>query len=176
MTRTVSAAIGIVFMLAATSTVSAKGITVMITIEGGGLTAPIYVRDPAVEQFHVWAGPGTRMNGIEGTEGFIIDWSSSVSPELLATLQRYQLSFYVKQWNTFAQTYSGENLSYIVSYAYDATSGQGYVYLPGPRDVEHRFNTSAIYRGPRWEGRWFRATPAWQTLVAPLLAGAQRPE
>lgn len=175
MARTVSAAVG-VFIVFATSMAWAKGTTVMIAIEGSSLSAPIYVRDAAIEQFHVWAGPGTRMNGIEGTEGFIVEWSSAVSPEQVTSLQRYQLSFYVKQWNTFSQTYGAEQLAYIVSYAVDPSSGQGYVYLPGARDQEYNFNTRSIHRGRRWEGHWFRATPAWQQLVTPLLTGAQRPD
>jgi hypothetical protein len=68
-----------------------------------------------------------------------------------------------------SRTYGGEHLTYVVSYAYDTTSGQGYVYLPGRGDLRHARNVSAIYRGSRWEGHWYRATPAWQSLVTPLL-------
>ncbi len=173
MTRTVSAAIGVLFVLATTSTAWAKGITVMVVVEGSGLGEPIYIRDPTIEQFHVWAGPGTRMNGIEGREGFIIDWSTTVAPDQARSLQRYQLSFYVKQWNSVSRTYSGEHLAYVVSYVVDSLSGESYVYLPGGRDAEYRLNARSIHRGPRWEGHWFRATPAWRQLVTPLLEAAQ---
>jgi hypothetical protein len=64
-----------------------KGATSRITISGGNLASSIEIRDPAiVKPFQIWAGPGTRScagdrsNCVEGTEGFIVDWSAGTLP------------------------------------------------------------------------------------------------
>ncbi len=52
----------------------AKGITTKITITGTDLPKPIEITEPdALDKFDVWSGPGTFMNEVEGTDGFIIE-------------------------------------------------------------------------------------------------------
>jgi hypothetical protein len=79
-----------------------KGATSRITISGGNLAGSVEIQDPAiVKPFQIWAGPGTRpcagdrSNCVEGTEGFIIDWSAGTLPARPNGLQRYEISFFV---------------------------------------------------------------------------------
>lgn len=83
-------------------------------------------------------------------------------------LPAFELSFYVKYAN---QAFNDETdqLAYIVSYAVDPATGQGYVYLPGKADEPYRLNTKAIYRGR--EGNWFRANAAWQAAFRNFVHG-----
>src|SRR5262245_13570450 len=74
--------------LALSTTLLAKGPTTRITISGSALTSPIEISDVnIIKEFQVWAGPGTQTcvggiaNCVEGTEGFIVDWSSGAVSE-----------------------------------------------------------------------------------------------
>jgi hypothetical protein len=117
---------------------AAKGPTLKISIKGDGLTTPIDLTDPSIRAFNVWEGPGTSVNGVEQTEGFIIDWSKGIVAERPNELQHYEVSFYAN--------HQGERLVYVVSYDYNPSTEQGYVYLPGKADESYRLNTFAIYR------------------------------
>jgi hypothetical protein len=155
----------------ATTLLYAKGITTKIRITGASLATPIEITDPEVlKNFNVWAGPGTSMNGVEGTEGFIIDWASGAVAERPSGLDAYEVSFYVKYANRPASEQE-DQLAYVVSYE-AGPSGQGYVYLPGKADESYRLNTRAISR--RREGNWFRATTAWQNAVGKLTTQVPR--
>jgi hypothetical protein len=143
------------------ATVSAKGVTSRITVRDMSLRTSIEITDPAVlEGFNVWAGPGTFVNGVEGTEGFIIDWASGPVSTRPSDLRRYEVLFFVGPSNT-----AGAQASYVVVYEIDPSSGRGFVYLPGKSDPHYSLNTRAILRGHGFEGRWFRATAAWQNAV-----------
>ena len=153
------------FVILAVSSPSAKGIPSRITIDGGNLTSPIQIDDPKiVASFNVWAGPGTRSGGVEETDGFIIDWSSGAVAAPRPDLRRYAVSFFVWDRNRMI-----ERMVYIVSYTYDPSTQQGYVYLPGKGDKEYALNASTIHR--RREGNWFLATAAWHIVVTPLIEG-----
>jgi hypothetical protein len=159
-------------MALASSHLIAKGATTKITIAGSGLAAPIEIFDRAtLDRFKVWAGPGTRTSGngleVESTEGFIIDWAFGPIPVHPAGLNVYEVSFYIRERNE-----QMERLVYAVTYESSASSDQGYVYLPGASDDRYRPNVASIFRGREFEGRWFRASRAWQRTVAPLLASA----
>jgi hypothetical protein len=144
-----------------------KGVTTAIRITGAELQGPLEIRDPGVlEHFNVWSGPGTFLNDVEGTEGFIIDWASGVVTDRPNLLRNFELAFYVKYANRPAAEHT-DQLAYIVSYAIDPATGQGYVYLPGKMDEPYRLNTQAIYRG--CEGHWFRATAAWQSAFTSIV-------
>jgi len=148
-------------VVSATVLLFAKGPTTKITITGVDLNSPVEIRDPDVlKHFNVWSGPGTFTNDVEGTDGFIIDWASGAVPERPDGLHTFEVSFYVRYANRSVSE-QRDQLAYIVSYAVDPTTGQGYVYLPGQSDTSYRLNTRAIYRGR--EGNWFRANAAWQT-------------
>ncbi len=154
--------------------ISAKGETTKITISGASLAHPIEITDAGIlKQCQVWSGPGTsvcmggRGNCVEGTEGFIVDWSSGAVAERPHGLQQYEVSFYVTDARLPDQP-GPEQLAYVVSYEYDAATSQGYVYLPGKDDPWYPLNSASIFRGR--EGHWFRATRAWEDAVVPLVA------
>ena len=118
----------------------------------------------------MWAGPGvTRGDGvaseIEETEGFIVDWHSGVVEEHPSELPHYQVAFYGS---------SRDQPVYVVYYEPDASSGQGYVYLPGKGDEFYPMNIGSISHGHGFEGHWLRATGDWQDAAASLIARATR--
>ena len=89
----------IVSLLLATS-LAAKGATTKITIRDTASGRSIDITDKSVLQgFNVWAGPGTFVNGVEGTQGFIIDWSSGIVVQR-PSLRRYEVRFYVHSSNS----------------------------------------------------------------------------
>jgi hypothetical protein len=144
----------------------AKGVTSKITISDAGGGTSIDITDPDVlEAFNIWVGPGTFVGGVEGTEGFIIDWSSGIAAQKPKGLHRYEVLFYV------GSNPAGDQLAYAVLYEHDPSSGQGFVYLPGNSHERYQLNTRSIYRGQGLEGNWFRATTTWQkvfdTLISP---------
>jgi len=135
----------------------AKGTTVRITITGGDLAVPIQITDPLVAGFHVWSGAGTSSNQ---AQGFIVDWSSGIAQPPKA-LRVYEVSFF---------TTRRDPGTYVVRYAIDPSTDQGYVYLPGRTDAAYRDNTWLIYRGV--EGNWFHAWSAWEQVAHPLITKA----
>lgn len=146
-------------LLIAPLQLSAKGDTVRITITGVDLAAPIEITDPAVApRFHLWSGPGTSSNEAQGLN---VDWSRGVV-EPPKGLQIYEVSFV---------TTPRDPGTYVVRYAIDPSTNQGYVYLPGKTDAEYRDNTWLIYRGI--EGKWFHAWSEWEKLAHPLIATAR---
>lgn len=169
MKRTVSTAFCLLVVFSVTAVVFAKGTTTKITITGAGLQSPVEISDPDVlKNFNVWSGPGTFANDVEGTEGFIIDWASGAVSDRPNGLRTFELSFYVRYANRPVSEQS-DQLAYIVSYAVDPATGEGYVYLPGKSDEPYRLNTKAIYRGR--EGNWFRANSAWQAAFTNVVDG-----
>jgi hypothetical protein len=131
------------------------------------LANPVAITDPEVlRNFNVWSGRGTFSGGVspetEGTEGFIVDWVSGAIADHPGGLRTYELSFYAPHEHP-------DQLVYVVSYAVDPVTGQGYVYLPGKSDKSYGLNTSSIFRG--CEGNWFRANAAWQTAFRNVVHG-----
>ena len=164
----------IVIVVAASTALLAKGVTTRITIAGDSLAAPLTITEAAVLQhFNVWSGRGTYMNGVEATEGFIIDWAAGEATSRPPGLPRYEVSFFVKYANRPLAD-QVEQRAYIVHYEWDAATKTGYVYLPGPDDqASYRVNVKSIHRGGL-NGRWFRATRAWQDATTALLLHAAR--
>jgi len=160
--------VSLLMVLGAPVLLSAKGLTTRITVKGPDLSAPVEITDPKIlGAFNVWAGAGVRVNNIPQRDGFIIDWASGVVAERPNGLRRYEVSFYVKYANRPLEGQQ-EQLAYVVLYEPDAGGERGYVYLPGRADEWYGLNTRAIHRG--LEGKWFRATNAWQRAVSPLLS------
>jgi hypothetical protein len=160
--------------LGLSTVVSAKGPTTRIVVSSVLLSNPIEITDAnIVKEFQVWTGPGTRSciggitNCVEGTEGFIVDWLSGTVDQPRSGLQRYEVSFYTIDARLPVQQ-STEHLAYVVSFEYDPSTSQGYVYLPGKGDQWFGLNSATIHRGN--EGNWFRASGAWQDVVVPLIA------
>jgi hypothetical protein len=157
--------------LGLSTALTAKGETSRITIAGSRLTNRLEITDPKVlKDFQVWSGPGTtgciRDKCSEGTRGFIVDWPSGDVAQRPDGLPRYEVSFYAT--DVRVPGHQTERLVYVVFYEYDPSASQGYVYLPGKGEPWYQLNTRSIFRGR--EGRWFRATPAWQRPVVPLIA------
>jgi hypothetical protein len=146
-----------------------KGGTVRVIIKGGNLAAPIEIADPAVvERFQVYTGPGTSRQLPDGTteygggQSLIVDWDrGTTKPPEGATV--YSVLFVTTRTDVS---------TYIVHYAIDASSGEGYVYIPGKGEPEYRDNVWQILR--RVEGSWFHAWSVWEKLANPLIAGAPK--
>lgn len=147
-------------LLIVPSHLSAKGDTVRITIKGADLVAPVEITNPeVVAGFHVWTGPGTSSNE---AQGLIVDWSRGVT-EPPKGLKVYEVSFL---------TTRGDRRLYVVSYVFDPSTNEGYVYLPGVNDQRFQDNVWLIYRGV--EGNWFHAWSAWERLAHPLIVKARK--
>jgi len=150
----------------------AKGHTVKIAIKGIGLAAPIEITDDGVGQFHVWSGPGVFVNRVEETEGFIIDWSRGVAPKAPAGLPLYEVSFYSGCKEESGCRTTEPMLVYVVQYAFDPASEQGFAYLPKNGDDLFKFNK--MWHGHGFEGNWLFASSAWKSFVRPIIVKAQQ--
>jgi hypothetical protein len=183
--RFAAALLGLVSTFGASSPLWAKGAMVRIEISGGTLTSPLQITDPQrLEEFTFWDGPGN--NGVtldNAASGSIIDWKTGFVAQHPTDLQRYEVSFYSMGCpRDDPAPRDGKHycadvpvLAYVVFYEYDASSKQGFVYLPGegdPGELEG-IDSSTIYRGPGVAGHWFRATNPWADFVGPLIAKAQ---
>jgi hypothetical protein len=168
MKRLLVVTLNISVLLAGSSLLLAKGKTVKIVIEGADLPKPIDIADPKVlPNFNVWAGPGTSSTSPSfnaNAPSFIIDWSQGPVTQVPQVLQKYRVSFYVNYQND-------ERIAYVVFYAYDPATRDGYVYLPGKSDQNYRLNVGTIFRGV--EGNWFHAWSAWENIARPLITKAR---
>ena len=174
MRRVVSAVFCVLVILGTRPGVFAKGPTTRITITGPTLAKAVAITDLEVlKDFNVWSGRGTFSGWVsreyEGKVGFIIDWVSGVVASRPNELRTYELSFYTKNDERPPNGTPDLQLVYVVPYAVDPVTGQGYVYLPGKSDNSYSLNTSSILRG--CEGNWFRANAAWQTAFRNAVRG-----
>ena len=161
MKKTLAAVLTFSLLLIAPSRLHAKGATVKNTIEGADLAKPVEISDPNIlKNFQVWTGPGTSSNE---KQGLIIDWAEGTIKELPKELVLYQVSFYVDHQH--------ERIAYVVFYAYDPSTGHGYVYLPGNSDQYAGLNVRTIYHGV--EGNWFHAWSVWEDVARPLIERAR---
>jgi hypothetical protein len=161
------AALSVVCVLLATSaSLLAKSPTLKIVIQGADLTTPIQITDGKVlANFQVFSGKGTYANEPRMEEpSFIIDWSEGPTVEPPKALPRYKILFYVDRHN--------ERLSYAVSYAFDAVTGEGYVYLPDKNDENYTLNVHTIIR--RVEGKWFHSWAKWDSVAQPVIRSRRR--
>lgn len=155
----------ILLLLTIPAEVFAKSETSKVIIKGADLSAPIEITDPkTLANFVVWTGPGTSCSSCAkpSTDSFIVNWSQPMA-EPPKGLQCYEVSFYAKM--------PIERLVYVVFYEYDPAKEQGYIYLPGRADESYWLNMGTIARGV--EGKWFRASGAWEGVARPLIAGAK---
>lgn len=149
----------ILVLLSLSAQIFAKDNTIRITITGTGLQTPIEITDPSiVSQFDVWSGPGTDQNQ---TEGLNVAWHRGVA-QVPKGLTVYTVSFLISR---------PDSRTYLVRYAFDLTTKQGYVYVPGKADADYRDNVRLIYRGI--EGHWFYASSEWETVANTFIAHAQ---
>lgn len=166
------AAFALAIMSVGQASLLAKGRTVKITISGAGLTAPLEITNPKIEQFEVWAGPGTFVNGVEEREGFIINWSKGIVAERPTGLQRYEVSFYAGcRMSESGCRSSKPSLACAVFHDYDPSTQEGFVYLPGSDDKALKF--CGMTHGHGFEGHWAYATSAWENFARPPIAKGQ---
>jgi len=161
--RLLPSLVGLLLTITIPASLSAKGKTVRITIKGGDLKSPIEITDPKIlGNFNVWTGPGTSSN--EG-QGLIVDWSQGTMSSPPKGLPLYEVAFYADFGN------QEEKQVYVVSYEYDPSSRQGYVYLPGKGEKWWRLNVGSILHGV--EGNWFSAWSSWEDVARPLIEKAK---
>ncbi len=169
------AVFGLLLLLASVPLL-AKGQLVLIEISGGTLGTPLRITDAKIEAFSPWAGPGTSSDGVESTEGFIVDWKAGVVKLHGAGLQHYEVSFYAScdtatndlRCITKAPFTIGMRLVYVVFYDYDPSLPRGFVYLPGKGSSFYYLNMGSIARG--CEGNWFLAKDSWEDFIRPVMA------
>jgi hypothetical protein len=153
-------------LLANPARLFAKGETSKITIQGADLKTPIQITDRKVlANIHVGSGPGTSSSqpGFDlNAPSFIVDSSQGPTAEPPQGLPHYEVLFYADV--------PDERLVYVVSYAFDAATGHGYVYLPGRKDKNYRLNVGTIFHGA--EGKWFHAGSKWDSVARPLIVKA----
>jgi hypothetical protein len=145
----------------------AKGRTVKIVVTGGELASPVELTGSEVGQFNVWEGPGTWVNKVPQTEGFIVDWKLGAAVDRPEGRHVYEVSFWA------ARGEDPPKLVYVVLYDIDPATQEGYVYLGGPTAESHRLNSASIYRRG-YEGKRLRATKAWDEFVRPALERAAK--
>lgn len=134
----ISASVAVAIVISAVAGVGAKGPTIKLTVSGGNLRSPIEVTSkPAL--VHVWSD----------------DFIAAPSAQPPAELLRYQVAFHVLPKGT-----REPQVLYVITYARDPVSGEGFIYLPGPGEAYHSLNVSTMLREEK-DGRWHRATPAW---------------
>jgi hypothetical protein len=158
-------AFALVLCVGSEASLPAKGLTSKIRIKNieGRSTVELTNRN-TLDRFDVWAGPGTFVNEVEETRGFIIDWLAGVVGERPRGLRRYEVSFFVS-----ADDSGPEDLAYVVLYEHDPGASRGFVYLPGRADAQYPVNAKTIIRGNGLEGNWFRATSDWQRMFGVLM-------
>ena len=162
------------FALLLIASADAMGPTIRIEVRDLVSNAVTQMTDRAIlNQFHVWAGPGTYSGPpgqtIEGADGFIIDWRSGAVSERPAQLRRFELRFYSGPRTGKTPPDPAERLAYVVLYEHDPSTGRGYVYLPGNSDEYFGLNVASIHR-QGLNGQWFHASDAWQEAFAALPA------
>src|SRR5271169_44121 len=155
MKRIPTALVATLLILAAISRSAwAKSPTAKITISGGTLTSVIEVTDPRILGIsNVWYGQ-------------FLDGSQGVVKEPPAGLRRYEVWFYIK--------FSDNDVRrrYVLYYSPNPSAGKGYIYLPGKGETWYSLNVSALLRDGQ-DGKRNYASPAWEDLIEPIIAGAE---
>jgi hypothetical protein len=149
-----------ILLLWLSGTALAKADTVRITISGGGLTRAIEITDPHVLALsNVWFGQ-------------FLDASRTPESEPPKGPSPYEVSFFVKLAENNVRK------MYVAYYYPNSPEKQGLIYLPSEGAV-WRLNASTILREGR-DGKWNYASPAWESLIKPVLiralALASRPQ
>jgi len=134
--------------------VSAKSPSVKIIISGGGLTSSIEVTDPQILGIsNVWTGQ-------------FLDRSRGTAKEPPRGLRRYEVSFYIRVADNELKK------KYVVYYYPNPATEPGYIYLPAKGETWYSLNVRAIIRDEQ-DGKWNYASPAWEDLIKPVIAGAE---
>lgn len=144
-------------LLAATLPLLARGnaVTVRLDISGPTLSQPLLVTSDQqlLDLSNVYAGRflGLPVNRVDA------DWP------------RYVVTLVVESRTplpTLALT--GIQKRYVLHYALDRQSGEGFVYLPGRGEDGYRENIGIMIRDDQ-DGRWHHASENWAALLNPYL-------
>jgi len=147
-TRCLSA---LLVLLAGIPLAYAKGSPDLITISGGGLTQPIEITDStSLKAFDPWSGQ-------------FADWQQKPLAEAPCFRRSFEVLFYMK-WPGRNSSEDRGDLKMIYATRYCSTGSSGYVYFLHSGQSHYRENVSTIMRGDA-EGKWYPATPAWDSLV-----------
>ena len=148
----------------------AKEDTILITVKGESLAAPIDITSPGtLDKYSFFNGPGVSTSGGGYAPGTIINWTSGAVAGPSARREHYEISVY---WPPRTRPQAGcytdkPCLVYVAFYDYDPVSRQGFVYLPGKGEPWHDLDINLLYHGV--EGHWFRATDSWTAFVRTLI-------
>ena len=155
------------------SPVAAKCRSSAIEVSGGALAEVLSIREPdVVSQFHIWQGPGVRINDKpvhedpERQQGAFIDWPRGEATGRPKDLERYQVAFLCPEAG------DSPHARYVVYYEFDPAHDGGFMSLPGRPDPLFASNTFSIYHGV--EGKWFQSSAAWERLMRPRIEAARR--
>ena len=143
---TVGGLVALLMTMTMAGAMSAKGRTVKLTVAGSGLSHPIQITDPNAVAANVWGG----------------DFIGTPAKEPDKALPRYVVSFYVEPPREKVR------MMYVVYYARDPQTGEGFIYLPGRGEEWYRLNVSTIFRDGE-DGTWRHASPAWSKAIAAVL-------
>lgn len=129
--------------------------TVRLDVTGGDLSRPISITNKSLlDLSHVYGGQflGEMVDGVESR------WP------------RYtvRLVFEPEVALPAADANKSTQRAYVIHYSLNWQTGEGYVYLPGPRESGYRENAGVIIRDGH-DGRWHRAVGTWSVLLNPYL-------
>ena len=131
-----------------------NAVTVRLDVSGPTLSTPLQLTNrDLLDLSNVYAGQfiGLPANRVDA------DWP------------RYVVTLVVESRTplpTLALT--GIQKRYVVHYALDRQSGEGFVYLPGRGEDGYRENIGLMIRDDQ-DGRWHHATETWAALLNPYL-------
>lgn len=124
----------------------AKGATVKLTITGTTLTQPLELTDPVL-----LASSNVFEGSFLGTQ--------RIQPD--PSLPRYRVSFHVQPPRWMKRDVE---VKYVVLYAKNAQTGEGFIYLPARDEDGYRLNIGTILRDGR-DGTWQAASPTWANAL-----------
>ena len=144
--------VGLALIVAAGIPLLARGnaATVRLDIKAAASTTVVAVTHPdLLDRSHVYIG------------AFLGPVTDPVDP----AWPRYVITLIVEPRTPMpALAPTGVFKPYVMHYALDPATGEGFLYLPGPREDGYRLNCNLIIRDGS-DGRWHRADPTWAGLL-----------
>jgi hypothetical protein len=145
----------ITFLVASLALARGNAKTVRLDVSGGDLSKPISITNKSLlDLSHVYAGQflGEIVDGVD------------------ARWPRYSVSLVFEPEVPLPadNTSKIKQRAYLFHYSLNWQTGEGYVYLPGPRESGYRENAGIIIRDGD-DGRWHRAIGTWSSLLNPYL-------
>lgn len=145
----------------------AKGETTSITLSESGKTVAT-LNAAAIKEFSFGPGPGNFVGagapGWQPKSWIVENWESPVA-EPAAQLTRLQATFQLTMRDESTR-------NYVVFFAFDPATKQGYVYLPGKGESYYDSNVSLMLRGDKYDGHWFLASTEWTNKARAAMEAA----